>query len=66
MIERVMDRFGLYPQSLAGDTAYGTADMLAWLVDRHGIEPHIPVFDKSSPVKKADLIEGQGLFGVLK
>jgi len=48
MIERVMDRFGLYPQSLAGDTAYGTADMLAWLVDRHGIEPHIPVFDKST------------------
>lgn len=47
MIERVMDRFGLYPASLAGDTAYGTADMLGWLVYEHGIEPHIPVFDKS-------------------
>lgn len=47
MIERTMDRFGLYPESLAGDTAYGTADMLGWLVYEHGIEPHIPVFDKS-------------------
>ncbi len=48
MIERTMDRFGLYPESLAGDTAYGTADMLGWLVYEHGIEPHIPVFDKSN------------------
>jgi transposase len=47
MIERTMDRFGLYPESLAADTAYGTADMLGWLVYEHGIEPHIPVFDKS-------------------
>ncbi len=29
------------------DTAYGAADMLGWLVYEHGIEPHIPVFDKS-------------------
>jgi len=29
------------------DTAYGTAEMLKWLVNEHGIEPHIPVFDKS-------------------
>ncbi len=48
MIDRVLDRFGLYPESLAGDTAYGTADMLGWLVYQHGIEPHIPVFDKST------------------
>lgn len=27
MIERTMDRFGLYPATLAGDTAYGAADM---------------------------------------
>ena len=47
MIERTMDRFGLYPDSLAGDTAYGAAEMLGWLVYEHGIEPHIPVFDKS-------------------
>ncbi len=47
MIDRVADRFGLKPKSLAGDTAYGAAPMLAWLVKERGIAPHIPVFDKS-------------------
>ena len=48
MIERTEERFGLYPERLAGDSAYGSAEMLGWLVDERGIEPHIPVFDKSS------------------
>lgn len=48
MIERSMDRFDLYPARLMGDSAYGSADMLAWLVYEHGIEPHVPVFDKSA------------------
>ena len=39
--------FDLYPAKLIGDTAYGTAEMLNWLVNEHGIAPHIPVFDKS-------------------
>jgi transposase len=47
MIDRVADRFGLKPKRLAGDTAYGAAPMLAWLVKQRGIAPHIPVFDKS-------------------
>ena len=47
MIDRAMDRFGLYPARLAGDTAYGAAEMLGWLVEDKGIEPHIPVIDKS-------------------
>ena len=47
MIERTQDRFGLYPERLAADSAYGSAEMLAWLVHERGIEPHIPVFDKS-------------------
>ena len=47
MIDRTMDRFGLYPERLIADTAYGTATMLGWLVEERGIEPHIPVFDKS-------------------
>ena len=47
MIERSQDRFGLYPERLAADSAYGSAEMLAWLVHERGIEPHIPVFDKS-------------------
>jgi transposase len=48
MIERTMDRFDLYPARLAGDSAYGSAEMLRWLVDEHGIEPHVTVFDKSA------------------
>jgi hypothetical protein len=47
MIERSLEHFDLYPQRLIGDTAYGSAEMLDWLVDDRGIEPHIPVFDKS-------------------
>ncbi|ACB93982.1 IS1182 family transposase [Beijerinckia indica] len=48
MIERTMARFELYPESLAGDTGYGSGEMLGWLVYEQGIEPHIPVFDKST------------------
>lgn len=48
MVERTQDRFGLWPERLAADSAYGSAEMLAWLVHERGIEPHIPVFDKSS------------------
>ena len=33
---------------LIGDTGYGSAGMLAWLVHERGIEPHVPVFDKSA------------------
>ena len=47
MIERVEQRFGLKPERLIGDTAYGAAPMLAWLVDDKGIEPHVPVWDKT-------------------
>jgi transposase len=47
MLDRTMDRFGLWPERLIADTAYGTAPMLGWLVEERGIEPHIPVFDKS-------------------
>lgn len=48
MIERSMDGFGLYPARLMGDSAYGSAEMLGWLVYEHGIEPHVTVFDKSA------------------
>ena len=47
MIERTEERFGLKPERLAGDTAFGAAPMLNWLVEAKGIAPHIPVFDKS-------------------
>jgi transposase len=47
MIERTEERFGLKPRRLAGDTAYGAAPMLNWLVEEKRIAPHIPVIDKS-------------------
>jgi transposase len=47
MIERTEERFGLKPERLAADTAYGAASMLNWLVEEKGIAPHIPVFDRS-------------------
>ena len=48
MIERTAKNFALHPCRLLGDSAYGSADMLGWLVDEHGIEPHVTVFDKSA------------------
>lgn len=46
MIERTQQRFGLRPDHMAGDVAYGTGKLLGWLVDRN-IDPHVPVWDKS-------------------
>jgi len=46
MIERTGKRFGLKPQRLAADTAYGIGRMLDWLIERN-IAPHIPVWDRS-------------------
>jgi len=48
MLDRVEARNGIKPERLSGDTAYGTAEMLNWLVKEREIEPHIPVFDKSA------------------
>ncbi|MGA9410316.1 MAG: IS1182 family transposase [Roseobacter sp.] len=47
MIDRVSNNFGLLPERLIADTAYGTGAMLDWLDQRRGIAPHIPVVDKS-------------------
>ena len=48
MIDRTEERFGLKPERLAADTAYGSAAMLNWIVNEKRITPHIPVIDKSS------------------
>jgi len=32
MLDRTTERFGLKPQSLVADSAYGSAENLAWLV----------------------------------
>jgi Transposase DDE domain len=47
MIDRTRERFELWPERLIADTGYGSAEMLNWLVNDRGIEPHIPVFGKS-------------------
>lgn len=47
MLDRTEQRFGIKPKWLAGDTAYGSADNLGWLVNEKGIAPHVPVIDKS-------------------
>lgn len=49
MIERTEECFGLKPERLAADTAYGSAANLNWLVNDKEIAPHIPVIDKISP-----------------
>ena len=47
MIDRTEKRFGLKPERLAADTAYGSAPNLHWLVNDKKIAPHIPVIDKA-------------------
>jgi hypothetical protein len=46
MIDRVGDRFGVAPKRLIGDTAYGTAEMVAWMIEEKAIEPHVPLWEK--------------------
>lgn len=47
MVQRVEERFEITPRRLVGDTAYGSAPMLHWMVNEKGIEPHVPVWDKT-------------------
>src|ERR1700736_1219969 len=47
MIERTQERFGIMPERLAADTAYGSAAALNWIINEKKIVPHIPVIDKS-------------------
>jgi transposase len=50
MIDRTETTFGLRPQRLAADTAYGTGRLIAWLLDR-AIAPHIPVWERYPPAE---------------
>ena len=47
MLERIELNYDLKPKRLMGDTAYGTAPMLEYLVKEKQIEPHILVWEKS-------------------
>jgi transposase len=46
MIERTEACFGIKPDWVVADTAYGAAPNLAWLVEEKEIAPFIPVIDK--------------------
>ena len=48
MIGRTEERFGLKPEHLAADTAYGSAATLNWIVNERKIAPHIPVMINKS------------------
>jgi transposase len=45
MIERTQQRFGIMPERLAADSAYGSATTLNWIVNEKNIVPHVPVID---------------------
>jgi hypothetical protein len=48
MIDRVEHQRDLKPRRLVGDTAYGTAALLGWMVDEKHIEPHVSVWDQTT------------------
>ena len=43
LLERIETKYNIKPKRLMGDTAYGCADMLGYLVDEKNIEPHVPI-----------------------
>lgn len=47
MIDRTEERFSIRPDWLVADTAYGSAENLAWLTKQRSIIPFIPLIDKS-------------------
>ena len=47
MLDRTEACFGLKPQRLSADSAYGSAEILDWLLEEKNIAPHVPVWDKS-------------------
>ena len=47
MLDRTAEQFDLTPSRLVADGGYGSAEMVGWLVDERGIEPHVNLIDKS-------------------
>jgi hypothetical protein len=47
MLDRTAERLDLTPSRLVADAGYGSAEMVGWLVDERGIEPHVKLMDKS-------------------
>jgi hypothetical protein len=47
MLDRTAEQFHLTPSRLVADGGNGSADMVGWLVDERGIEPHVKLIDKA-------------------
>ena len=47
MMDRVEQKHNIKPARFVGDTNYGSAGMLHWLVEDKNIAPHVPVWEKS-------------------
>jgi hypothetical protein len=47
MLDRTAEQFDVAPSRLVADAGYGLAEMIGWLVDERGIEPHVKLMDKS-------------------
>lgn len=58
MINRVETQFDIKPDRLIGNTAYGTASMLAWMVEEKDIAPNVPVWG-STPFPRTVLKESK-------
>ena len=41
MLDRTAEQFDVAPSRLVADAGYGSAEMIGWLVDERGIEPHV-------------------------
>lgn len=46
MVDRTEETFGVKPQRLIGDSAYGTAETVQWMVEERNIAPHVTLWDK--------------------
>ena len=46
-LDRTAEQFDLTPLRFVGDGGFGSAEMVGWLVDERGIEPHVKLIDKS-------------------
>jgi hypothetical protein len=47
MLDRTAEQFDLTPSRRVADGGYGSAEMVGWLVDERGIEPHVNLIDES-------------------
>jgi hypothetical protein len=46
MLDRTAEQFDVSPSRLVADGGYGSAEMVGWLVDERGIEPHVKLIDQ--------------------